>query len=56
MSESERLLIPSMHSKRVDVIVPGTFLLYQILTFFNKNEITCSEKDLLEGHFITTYL
>ena len=56
MSESERLLIPSMHSKRVDVIVPGTFLLYQILTFFNKNEITCPEKDLLEGHFITTYL
>ena len=56
MSESERLLIPSMHSERVDVIVPGTFLLYQILTFFNKNEITCSEKDLLEGHFITTYL
>ena len=56
MSESERLLIPSMHSKRVDVIVPGTFLLYQILTFSDKNGITCSEKDLLEGHFITTYL
>lgn len=56
MNMNEILLLPSIIPKRADVVTPGTFLLFNILEYFNKDYIRTSEIDLLEGHFILNIL
>ena len=56
MSVEEITQLPSINTKRADVITSGTFLLLKILEYFNKEYILTSEIDLLEGHFILNIL
>ena len=56
MSVEDISKLPSVNSKRADVITSGTFLLLKILEYFKKDYILTSEIDLLEGHFILNIL
>lgn len=56
MSVEDIAKLPSVNSKRADVITSGTFLLLKILEYFKKDYILTSEIDLLEGYFILNIL
>ena len=44
--------LPSVHPKRADVLLTGTYLLLQIFEYLKKDYLITSELDSLEGHFI----
>jgi len=50
-----RKKIKGLNPKRADVITAGTFLLLNILKYFNKEYIIVSENDILEGLILNDF-
>lgn len=53
MSESERMLLKGLQSKRAKVIGSGAFLLYKICDFLDIDKVIISERDNLEGFLLS---
>ena len=49
VSLEDRKKIIGLHPKRAEIIIPGTYLLLWIMEILEKDEITVSESDILEG-------
>ena len=48
-SREERLALPGIKRKRVDAIVPGAILLYELMNYFSIDELAASVTGLREG-------
>jgi exopolyphosphatase/guanosine-5'-triphosphate,3'-diphosphate pyrophosphatase len=49
MPLNDRRRVPGLHPKRADVICAGLTEILAVMKFFNKTELTVSDKSLLEG-------
>lgn len=56
MTLAERKRIPSLKSKRADVIVPGAIILLSLIELIGASHVTISEHDILDGLFIKSFL
>jgi exopolyphosphatase/pppGpp-phosphohydrolase len=41
--------MPGLQPERADIIVKGVLIILLLMDYLNKNEITVSEKDILDG-------
>lgn len=54
-SREDRLALPGIKRKRVDAIVPGAILLYELMNYFSIDELAASVTGLREG-IVAAYL
>lgn len=54
MSLAQRKNLKGLQPERADIITYGTLILKELLRMLDKDEITVSEKDILQGIIITT--